>query len=52
VVKLCEVAQFVHDDVVHERCRNKRNLVVEVKVAVARTAAPTRFLVFDADVVD
>ncbi len=48
MVELPEMAELVHDEIVGELRRQERELVAEIEIAPARTAAPPGALVADA----
>ncbi len=52
MIELSEMAEFVDDDIISQSLRQKKQFIIEVQVALARTAAPTAFLVLDHDPID
>lgn len=52
MIELPQMAQFVHDDVIDERQREKRELVMKIEIPLLRAASPTRLLIADSDTPD
>src|SRR3989338_1232210 len=47
MVKLLEMAQFMHDNIVSQLFRQKRNFIGKTKITFFGTTAPASFLISD-----